>query len=119
MDASGKELIFFQQRRSIRQFVDEFHQRQLPLHILINNAGVMALETRQTTEDGFEAQFGVNHLGNSTCCDSLTNIDSILISTTIGHFLLTNLLLDDLKKSEPARIINVSSALHKAVCRES
>ena len=49
--------------RSIRQFVDEFHEKKLPLHVLINNAGVMGMETRQTTEDGFEAQIGVNHLG--------------------------------------------------------
>jgi len=76
---------------SVRQFAQEFKKKYQNLHILINNAGIMMLPNRETTKDGIEKQFGVNH---------------------IGHFLLTNLLLDVMKKSTPARIINVSSNGH-------
>jgi len=76
---------------SIRKFVEEFKKEESHLHILINNAGVMAIP-RSTTADGLEMQIGTNHF---------------------GHFLLTNLLLDNLKASAPSRIINVSSLAHK------
>lgn len=75
---------------SVRQFVERFTREENHLDILVNNAGVMATP-HTLTEDGFEQQFGVNHL---------------------GHFLLTNLLLDHLKKSTPSRIVVVSSAAH-------
>jgi len=78
-------------QESIRKFVSEFKSKYQKLHILINNAGVM-LSKRGISVDGFEMNFAVNHL---------------------APFLLTNLLLDELKKSAPSRIINVSSAAHR------
>ena len=77
---------------SVRQCVARFQGQGDPLHVLINNAGgsVPGKEPR-FTEDGFELTFGTNHL---------------------GHFLFTNLLLEDLKHSAPARVITVSSELH-------
>ncbi|XP_034479707.1 retinol dehydrogenase 12-like [Drosophila innubila] len=75
---------------SIRKFAADFKNEQYKLHILINNAGIMHCP-RMSTKDGFEMQLGVNHM---------------------GHFLLTNLLLDLLKKSAPSRIVNVSSLAH-------
>ena len=75
---------------SIRRFVDEFHQRQLPLHLLINNAGIFVSKF-ELTDYGEELQFATNHL---------------------GHFLLTNLLLNDLRACIPSRIVIVSSAAH-------
>ncbi|MFX1378600.1 MAG: SDR family oxidoreductase [Promethearchaeota archaeon] len=76
---------------SIRKFVSDFKSKYKSLHVLINNAGIM-LKERILSIDGIEMNFAT-HL--------------------IGPFLLTNLLLDDLKKSAPSRIINVASAAHK------
>jgi NAD(P)-dependent dehydrogenase (short-subunit alcohol dehydrogenase family) len=72
---------------SIRSFANEVLSTDRPIHLLINNAGVM-LPDRRVTADGFEHHFGINHL---------------------GHFLLTNLLLDRLVQSAPARVVVVSS----------
>lgn len=76
--------------KSIREFAESINKGEDKLNILINNAGVMVCPYGKTA-DGFELQIGVNHM---------------------GHFLLTYLLLDLIKKSAPARIINVSSMAH-------
>ncbi|XP_045143911.1 retinol dehydrogenase 11 isoform X2 [Echinops telfairi] len=76
--------------RSIRAFAQGFLAEEKQLHILINNAGVMMCPYSKTV-DGFEMHMGVNHL---------------------GHFLLTHLLLEKLKASAPARVVNVSSLAH-------
>jgi NAD(P)-dependent dehydrogenase (short-subunit alcohol dehydrogenase family) len=73
----------------VRSAAAEFLRRDLPLHILVNNAGLAG--QRGLTTDGFELTFGVNHL---------------------GHFLWTELLLDRIKASAPARIVTVSSQAH-------
>ncbi len=78
---------------SIRALAEGFLQRYDQLHLLINNAGLI-LSERTETEQGFETTFGVNHL---------------------GHFLLTQLLLDRIKASAPARIVNVASGAHRRV----
>jgi retinol dehydrogenase-14 len=77
-------------QRQVRQMAAELITRYDRLHVLINNAGVI-LPKRQLSEDGIEMSFAVNHL---------------------APFLLTNLLLDVLKQSAPARIVNVSSTVH-------
>ncbi|TPX35031.1 hypothetical protein SmJEL517_g02420 [Synchytrium microbalum] len=76
---------------SVRKFAKEYEKRGLPIHFLVNNAGIMAVKDREQTKDGFEAQVGTNHL---------------------AHFLLTVLLMPILKKSAPARFISVSSIGH-------
>lgn len=75
----------------IHRIVDEFKQRHSQLHILVNNAGAV-YERRQESVDGIELTFALNHL---------------------SYFLLTNLLLDTLQHSAPARIVNVSSEAHR------
>lgn len=75
---------------SIRSAAVEIRDRYPSLHVLINNAGVIP-RRREVTVDGLEMQFAVNHL---------------------AYFLLTNLLLPQLRAGAPARIINVSSGAH-------
>lgn len=77
---------------SVKSFAETFNKTYDCIDILLNNAGIMALPTRETTAQGFEKQFGVNH---------------------VGHFLLTKLLLDKVKASEQGRIVNLSSLAHK------
>lgn len=75
---------------SVKRFVETFKHEYSQLDLLINNAGVMIPPYSKTT-DGFELQFGTNHL---------------------GHFALTGRLLDILKGTENSRIINVASLAH-------
>jgi NAD(P)-dependent dehydrogenase (short-subunit alcohol dehydrogenase family) len=75
---------------SVRRFAAAFRQRFEALPLLINNAGVMALPYRRTV-DGFEMQFGTNHL---------------------GHFALTGLLLPAIMAAPHARVVLVSSGMH-------
>jgi len=79
-------------QQSIRQLVENFQHHYTHLHVLINNAGA-AFPGRRETVDGLEMTFAVNYL---------------------APFLLTNVLLDVLKASAPARVVNVSSDSHEA-----
>jgi len=74
---------------SVRAFAASLKGR--PIDLLVNNAGIMMTPPR-TTADGFELQFGTNHL---------------------GHFALTGLLLNALQKADAARVVTVSSTEHK------
>ncbi len=77
-------------QQEVRRLAHEFKSRYSHLHVLLNNAGAVFMQ-RQLSVDGLEMTFALNHL---------------------AYFLLTNLLLDTIKASAPARIINVSSDAH-------
>jgi NAD(P)-dependent dehydrogenase (short-subunit alcohol dehydrogenase family) len=77
---------------SVRSFAAEFLTEGKAVDLLINNAGVMALPERRTTPQGFEMQFGTNHL---------------------GHFALTGLLLPALLRQPGSRVVTVASIAHK------
>jgi NAD(P)-dependent dehydrogenase (short-subunit alcohol dehydrogenase family) len=74
---------------SVRKAAEEILAKNVPIHGLINNAGLAG--QRGTTKDGFELTFGTNHL---------------------GHYLFTRLLLDRIKQTKGARIVNVASKSH-------
>jgi NAD(P)-dependent dehydrogenase (short-subunit alcohol dehydrogenase family) len=76
---------------SVREFAERFRAGHDGLDLLINNAGVMATP-RRSTADGFELQFGTNHL---------------------GHFALTGLLIGELEGREDARVVTLSSTAHR------
>jgi NAD(P)-dependent dehydrogenase (short-subunit alcohol dehydrogenase family) len=78
---------------SVRDFAQRFKADHATLDLLVNNAGLMALKTRQVTADGFEMQLGVNFL---------------------GHFALTALLLPALMKANAPRVVQLSSIAHKS-----
>lgn len=87
--------------KSVKAFADDFKALHLPLNILINNAGVMFCPF-QLSKDGYEMQFATNHL---------------------GHFYLTNLLLDKMKETAKVtgvqgRIVNLSSVAHLYTYKE-
>lgn len=75
---------------SVRQCAQAFNARDLPLHLLVNNAGLAG--QKGFTTSGFELAFGVCH---------------------VGHFLLTQLLLDRLKQAAPSRVVVVASRAHR------
>ncbi|XP_061683544.1 dehydrogenase/reductase SDR family member 13b.1 isoform X1 [Syngnathoides biaculeatus] len=90
---SGSNQVLFMQLdlgnlMSVRRFAETFLRSEPRLDILINNAGIYM---QGRTEDGLGMMFGINH---------------------VGHFLLTNLLMDRLKECEPSRVVNVSSVGH-------
>jgi retinol dehydrogenase 12 len=92
--AAGSDWVFFlaldlADLSSVRSCAEAFLDRGEPLHVLVNNAGIAG--RRGLTRQGFELMFGVNHL---------------------GHFLLTQLLLDRLISSAPARVVTVASDAH-------
>jgi NAD(P)-dependent dehydrogenase (short-subunit alcohol dehydrogenase family) len=86
----GSMLADLSSEQEVRRLADEFKSKYSHLHVLLNNAGAVFMQ-RQLSVDGIEMTFALNHLAS---------------------FLLTNLLLDTLKASAPARIINVSSNAH-------
>ena len=94
---SGKRSKFFiadlASLKNIKDSALEFISLDIPLHVLLNNAGLIN-NNRKETVDGFEEVFSINHL---------------------AYFYLTNLLLDKLKEGAPSRIINVSSGAHAFV----
>ena len=77
---------------SVREFAERFRSEHDGLDLLINNAGVMA-SPRRSTADGFELHFGTNHL---------------------GHFALTGLLIGEMEGREDARVVTLSSSMHRA-----
>jgi NAD(P)-dependent dehydrogenase (short-subunit alcohol dehydrogenase family) len=85
-------LVDLTSKKEVRECVATFKQKYEKLDVLINNAGV-CLPEKRITVDGMEESFEINHL---------------------SHFILSNLLLDLLKKSDDPRIINVSSAAHSS-----
>jgi|ETN07SMinimDraft_1059922.scaffolds.fasta_scaffold01650_3 NAD(P)-dependent dehydrogenase (short-subunit alcohol dehydrogenase family) len=78
-------------QEDIRRLADEFKERHQRLDVLVNNAGAIHMSRRKSV-DGIEMTFALNHL---------------------SYFLLTNLLLDVLSASAPARVVNVASVVHE------
>jgi NAD(P)-dependent dehydrogenase (short-subunit alcohol dehydrogenase family) len=81
---------------SVRNAAEQLRADHPRIDLLINNAGVMYVPTRETTKDGFEMQFGTNHL---------------------GHFALTGQLLDNMSQVDGSRVVTVSSVGHRIMAR--
>jgi NAD(P)-dependent dehydrogenase (short-subunit alcohol dehydrogenase family) len=81
---------------SVRKAAEQLRADHPRIDLLINNAGVMYVPTRETTKDGFEMQFGTNHL---------------------GHFALTGQLLDSMLQVDGSRVVTVSSVGHRILAR--
>lgn len=81
--------------QSIKNATEEFNLKHKVLDILVNNAGIMAMPEMKT-QDGFESQFGVNHL---------------------GHWSLTSLLMPSILRANAARIVTVTSSAHHMIGR--
>jgi NAD(P)-dependent dehydrogenase (short-subunit alcohol dehydrogenase family) len=90
--AIGYETLDLASLASIQNFAQRFTREHGTLDVLINNGGVMAPPTRQATADGFELQFGTNHL---------------------SHFALTAQLLPALTQGRGPRVVNLSSLAHR------
>lgn len=84
---------------SVKQAAEDFNAKELPLHCLINNAGVMMCP-KGTTKDGFETQFGVNHLGH------------FALTAQLFPKLLETSQDDSISKENPVRIVNLTSSYH-------
>ena len=81
---------------SVRKAAEEMRSAHPRIDLLVNNAGVMYVPTREATQDGFEMQFGTNH---------------------VGHFALTGLLLDNMVGVDGARVVTVSSVGHRIMAK--
>ena len=86
------ELLDLGSLAAVAAFAERLESAGRPVDLLVNNAGVMAYPTRRATADGFEAQFGTNHL---------------------GHFALTLRLIPLLRRGQDARVVTVSSLAHR------
>ncbi len=96
-DISESKLVEFKKLdltsfESIREFAREINEEEERIDVLVNNAGVLAGSEREVTKDGHELMLQVNYL---------------------GRFLLTNLLLEKMKKSAPSRIVNIAGSIYE------